>query len=87
MIKRVVQEAPADEHVLLVEDLIMKVNGQPVNDMLKLRQILNQFEAGDEIDMTVYRTEKEEEDTFKLKLGTPPRPKGEPEQLEPPKIR
>lgn len=86
-IKQVVQDTPAAEHDLLVEDLILKVNGEAVNDMLKLRQMLNQFESGREIELTVFRTEKDEEDTFKLKLGSPPKPKGEPEQLEPPKIR
>ena len=86
-IKRVVQDTPAADHELLVEDLILKLNGEEVNDMLKLRQMLNQFESGREIELTVFRTEKEEEDTFKLTLGSTPKPKGEPEQLEPPKIR
>ncbi len=86
-IKRVVQGTAADEHGLLVEDIILKLDGEPVNDLLKLRQMLNQFESGQEVELTVYRAKKNEEDAFQLKLGTPPKPKGEPEQLEPPKIR
>ena len=86
-IQRVVQDTPAAENKLLVEDLILQVNGEPVNDMLGLRQILNKLESGDEIELTVFRAEEDEEDTFTLKLGATPRPKGEAEQLEPPKIR
>ena len=86
-IKRVLEYSPADESELKAEDLILELNGTPVNDMLKLRQILNKFEAGIDVEMTVMRSGEKEKDKFKMTLGTPPKPKDAPEQLEPPKIR
>ena len=87
LIKKVLEYTAADEHELEANDIVMALNGTPTNDMLKLRQILNKFEAGIEVEMTVKRKGKKKEDTFKLTLGVPPKPKDEPEQLEPPKIR
>ena len=87
LIKKVLEYTAADEHELKAEDLVMELNGKPTNDMLALRQILNKFEAGLEVEMTVKRKGEEKPDTFKLTLGVPPKPKDEPEQLEPPKIR
>ena len=87
LIKKVVEYTPAYKNELQIDDVILEVNSTPVNDMLKLRQILNKFEAGVEIELTVKRKAEKKKDKFKLTLGTPPRPKGEPEQLEPPKIR
>ena len=87
LIKKVLEYTAADEHELKAEDLVMELNGKPTNDMLALRQILNKFEAGLEVEMTVKRKGEKKPDTFKLTLGVPPKPKDEPEQLEPPKIR
>ena len=87
LIQKVLEYSPVDEHGLEASDLILELNGTPVNDMLKLRQILNKFEAGHEVELTVKRSGKKKSDKFKLTLGVPPKPKGEPEQLEPPKIR
>ena len=85
LIKRVLEYSPADENELKADDVILELNGTPVNDILKLRQVLNKFEADNDIELTVMRSEKKEK--FKLTLGSPPKPKGAPEQLEPPKIR
>ena len=81
--------SPADENELKADDVILELNGTPVNDILKLRQVLNKFEADNDIELTVMRSEKKEKkkEKFKLTLGSPPKPKGAPEQLEPPKIR
>ena len=87
LIKKVLEYTVADEHELKADDLVMELNGKPTNDMLTLRQILNKFEAGLEVEMTVKRKGEKKPDTFKLTLGVPPKPKDEPEQLEPPKIR
>ena len=87
LIKKVLEYTAADEHELKADDLVMELNGKPTNDMLTLRQILNKFEAGLEVEMTVKRKGEKKPDTFKLTLGVPPKPKDEPEQLEPPKIR
>ncbi len=87
LIKKVVEYTAAHEHELEAQDIVLELNGTPVNDMLALRQILNKFEAGLEVEMTVKRNGEKKKDKFKLTLGAPPKPKGEPEQLEPPKIR
>ncbi len=89
LIKRVLEYSPADENELKADDVILELNGTPVNDILKLRQVLNKFEADNDIELTVMRSEKKEKkkEKFKLTLGSPPKPKGAPEQLEPPKIR
>lgn len=86
-IERVVQETAADEAGLLRGDVILGVNGEKVGDMLRLRQLLNQFEAGQEVELTIMKDESEEETTITLELGVAPKPEGEPKQLEPPKIR
>lgn len=86
-ISRVVQKTAASDAGLEVEDILLEVNGESVNDMLRLRQILNKFESGDSVELTVLRNKTGEKDKLKISLGVPPRPKGEEEQLEPPKIR
>ena len=86
-ITRVVQDSPADDAGLLVEDILLAINDQIVNDAMRLRQILNKFESGLSVELRVLRTETGEEDEIEIELGTPPRAKDEAEQLEPPKIR
>lgn len=87
LIKKVLEYSPADESDMKADDVILELNGTSVNDMLKLRQILNKFEAGHDVELTVMRSGKKKKDKFKMTLGAPPKPKGAPEQLEPPKIR
>ncbi len=87
-IERVVQDTPADEIGLERQDLILGVNGEEVADMLRLRQVLNRFESGEEIELTIIKDDgKNQETQVKLKLGIAPQPDSELEQLEPPKIR
>ena len=86
-ISRVVQKTAASDAGLLVEDILLAVNGEEVNDVLRLRQILYKFESGDIVELKVLRTETGKEDKLKIRLGVPPKPEGEEEQLEPPKIR
>ena len=86
-ITRVVQNTPASEAGLLVEDIILELDGKPVNDMLVMRQILTGFESGQTVKMKVLRSESDEPEEIELQLGTPPQPKGEENQLEAPKIR
>jgi serine protease Do len=85
-IERVVQETPADEVGLLRGDVILGVNDEKVADMLRLRQVLNRFESGQEIELVILKDGTDEETKVKIVLGVPPRPKEE-EQLEAPKIR
>lgn len=86
-IERVVQKTPADEAGLLRGDVILGVNGKEVADMLKLRQVLNRFEAGQEINLTIVKDGETAEQDITVKLGVAPKPEGQQEQLEPPKIR
>jgi len=86
-INRVVQRTPASDAKLVREDILLKFNGEEVNDMLRLRQLLNRIEAGETVELTVIRSETKKEDTFEVTLGTPPKPKGAPNPLEPPEIR
>lgn len=86
-IERVVQGTPADAAKLMRQDVIVGVDGEEVADMLRLRQVLNRFEAGQEIELTIIKDGETKETELKLKLGVAPKPKGEAPQLEPPKIR
>jgi serine protease Do len=86
-IQRVVQKTPAEEAGLEIGDVIVGVEGQEVADMLKMRQVLNRFESGQDIQLTIIKDGSTEEELIELKLGAPPKPKGEADQLEPPKIR
>jgi serine protease Do len=86
-INRVVQRTPASAAKLLREDILLKLNGEDVDDMLRLRQLLNRIESGETVELTVVRSETGKQDTFEVTLGTPPPPEGEPDPLEPPEIR
>ena len=87
-IERVLPGTPADEIGLERQDVILGVNGEPVVDMLRLRQVLNRFESGQEIELTIIKDDgKNLESRVKLKLGIPPKTNSELEQLEAPKIR
>jgi serine protease Do len=76
----------ADEVGLLRGDVILGVNDEKVADMLRLRQVLNRFESGQEIELVILKDGTDKETKVKIVLGVPPRPKEE-EQLEAPKIR
>ena len=86
-ISRVVQNTAASEAGLQREDILLAVDGNEVNDLLRLRQVLNKLESGDTVEIKVRRGETGETEQLKILLGVPPKPKGEEEQLEPPKIR
>ncbi|MFK7766554.1 MAG: S1C family serine protease [Mariniblastus sp.] len=87
LVKKALENTAASEAGIEDEDIILALNDQKLDDMLKLRQLLNQFESGDTVILTVYKTKTDEEETLEFELGTPPKPKGEENQLEPPKIR
>lgn len=86
-IKRVIQNTPASGAELQVEDILLEINGTPVNDLLRLRQIMNRIESGEKVSLTVQRSEAEEKETIELELKPPPKPEGEFDHLEPPEIR
>ena len=86
-IEAVVQDSPADKIGLKREDVIKKIDGVVVNDVLELRKVLNRHEGGEEIELTVWFEEKEETKTVTMVLGSPPKPQEDGPVLERPKIK
>lgn len=87
LIEEAISSAPAAEAGLMRGDCILKLAGEDVNDVMTLKQILNRFEAGQEIKVVYRSYEKEKSNEITVVLSAPPQPKGQPEQMEPPKIR
>ncbi len=86
-IEEVVKSSAAEQAGLKRGDRIVSLDGKEVNDIMRQRQILNLFEAGQEIEVGYVPDEESEKKTVTLTLGRPPLPKGEPMPLEPPEIR
>lgn len=86
-IEEVVRDSPADKAGIRREDFLREMDGEKVPDMLKLRQILNRFEAGQKVEVKIWFEETEKVETRTLVLDTPPKPKDGPPTLEPPKIK
>ena len=86
-IEESVRDSAADKAGIRREDFLLELDGEEVNDMLKLRQVLNRFESGQEVEVKIWFEETEEEETRTLVLGSPPKPKDGPPTLEPPKIK
>lgn len=55
----VVNRSPADISGLLVQDIIFKIDGQPVKEIKDLHNILGQFDAGDRVTLDVIRYKEE----------------------------
>ena len=51
----VVEGSAADKAGLVKGDVLLAIDDEPINDMLRLRQVLNRFEAGQEISVSVKR--------------------------------
>lgn len=86
-IEIVVPDSPADKAGIRREDFLLEINGEKISDVLNLRQTLNRYEAGEEIEVKIWFEENEKTETRKLVLTTPPKPKDGPPTLEPPKIK
>ncbi len=93
-IEEVVKDTAAKEAGLKNADIILEVNGQAVNDLMRLKQLMNRYESGQEIELTVIpdSDESKKQVKMKLKLGKPPVPKKPspqdgPGKLEKPNIR
>ena len=54
IIEKVVPKSAADIAGLKRLDRITQLGGQPVEDIMKLKQLLNRYEAGAEVDLEVY---------------------------------
>ena len=55
-IEKVVKESAAEKAGLLPGDILLKINEEFINDKLRLRQVVNRFEAGQKISMSIKRT-------------------------------
>ena len=86
-IEEVVRDSAADKAGIRREDYLREIDGEKVNDMLKLRQVLSRFEAGQEVEVKIWFEEDGKVETRTLTLGSPPKPKDGPPTLEPPKIK
>lgn len=75
LINEVVKESAAQEAGLKQGDIILQLNDEPVNDMLRLRQLLNRFEAGESIELQVQPAGEEAAKAVEVKLGAPPQAK------------
>ncbi|MEL7497469.1 MAG: trypsin-like peptidase domain-containing protein [Planctomycetota bacterium] len=87
VVSEIVKESAADEVGLKKGDIVLSFNGEPVSDMLRLRQLVNRFEAGEKVEL-VFQRGKEDSVKVTLTLGPPPKPKDQKDlPFELPKIR
>lgn len=86
-IEEVIKSSAADQAGLKRGDRIVSLDGKEVNDIMRQRQILNLFEAGQKIEVGYVPDEETETKSVTLVLSRPPVPEGEAPPLEPPEIR
>ena len=84
LVSEVSKKSGAMDAGLNKEDIVLKFNGEAVNDMLRLRQILIGFESGETIELEIIKKGADEPKTIKVKLGSPPNPK---DQMEIPALK
>lgn len=85
LVNKVNPKSPASRLELKEGDILLSINGNPVNDMLRLKQLINRFEAGETIRITVKRKATGNEEKLEMPLESPPASATEPLAL--PKIR
>ena len=51
----VTEGSAAEKAGMIAGDILLTINDVPINDMLRLRQVLNRFEAGQEISVSIKR--------------------------------
>ncbi len=86
-VAQVIEDSAAKKMGIAEGDVILLINGKKAKDVTELRKILSRFEEGDEVEVTFLAGEEKAETTKTAKLGSPPKPKTEGPQVEPPKIR
>ena len=59
----VVEGSAADQAGLVKGDVLLAIDGEPINDMLRFRQVLNRFEAGQEILVSIKRAVAKPDDS------------------------
>ncbi len=67
-----IQPGPAADAGLLVDDVITHINGEAVNEDNTLTDLLFEYEPGDTVELTVYRSSSAETLTLDVTLGTRP---------------
>ena len=86
-VAEVIENTAAAEAGLGHGDIVLKINDEPVDDLMSLKRLLNQFEAGQEVKIEFKSSLKNEVITATAKLGQLPAPKADDSPMEPPKIR
>ncbi|MEZ6095578.1 MAG: S1C family serine protease [Pirellulaceae bacterium] len=72
MIQEVVPDSPVADAGFKSADVILKVNGDELKDVMALRLLLSQREAGDKIDIEYRDGESDEIRSVTIELTTPP---------------
>ena len=67
LVVEVQEDGPAQEAGIKVGDLVVDVDGEPVDRNTNIRALLSSYEPGDRIDLTIWRGEQER--TIQVKLG------------------
>ena len=62
-IEKIASKSAASEAGLVVGDILLAIDEEPINDMLRLRQVLNRFEAGQEITLSIQRADAKDDDS------------------------
>ena len=70
LVARVVSGSPADEAGVRRGDILLEVDGEPVNTLADLRAVLRDYQAGDEIELLVQRGDARHTLTAVLSQGT-----------------
>ena len=78
LIEQVVKGSAAKKAGLEIGDRIVTVDAQPVNDVMMMKKVLNQFEAGQSIVIGYVPYETTETKSIILELGAPPKPASTP---------
>ncbi len=71
-ITQVVPNSAADQAELTVNDVLLKLDDQPLPNVAELRAVLAKYYAGDRV--TIQFRRADEEKSVELELGAPPRP-------------
>ena len=66
----VTEGAAAEKAGMIAGDILLTINDVPINDMLRLRQVLNRFEAGQEISVSINRLETPADKKARKKADT-----------------
>ena len=86
-VKEVVPDSAAAAAGIERGDILTKLAGEDISNILGLRRLLTQFESGHETTIEFIVEETAKTASKKLMFLPPPKPKDEVSQLEPPEIR